>query len=369
MLTEKVLHMNTGIGESSYATNSHLQGTGVKRSLPVLNEAINRIAKDLNGFLGCFKIADLGCSSGPNTLFLVTKIIERVHNICSESNSQVPQFQVFLNDLFENDFNTVFKSLPAFYTNVKEEKGDECGPCFVSAAPGSFYDRLFPDESIHLFHSSYAVHWLSRVPQGLENNKHNIYMAKTSPTNVFEAYKKQFKKDFTKFLQLRSHEMITCGRMILTIPGRSIPDPSSDDCCIIWELLAKSLVDMVKEGMVQESKINEFNIPYYTPYEDEVKDVIQKEGSFSLQSLDGFPLDWEPYNYTDTMNTDDVSGLPKLGVNTAKLIRAVIEPMMVTRFGSSIMEMVFKKFEERVVDHLTTKKGVNYNLIISLVKR
>ncbi|KAI7748634.1 hypothetical protein M8C21_012434, partial [Ambrosia artemisiifolia] len=337
-------------------------GTGLQRSLPVLHEAISRLANDLNGFPRCFKIADLGCSSGPNTLFLVANIIDKVHDICSEINYQVPQFQVFLNDLFENDFNTVFRSLPAFYTNMNRN-GDECGSCFVSAVPGSFYGRLFPNESIHLFHSSYAVHWLSRVPQGLENNKLNIYMAKTSPTNVFEAYRKQFEKDFTKLLTLRSQEMISGGRMILTIPSRSIADPTSDDCCIIWELLAKSLVDMFKEGLVQDSKINSFNIPYYTPYEDEVMDVIQKEGSFSLHSMKGFPLPWEPYN-TDT-NTSDP---PVRGIKTAKLIRAIIEPMMAIHFGNSIMDVLFKKYQEHVVDHLATKKGMNYNLVISLVK-
>ncbi|KAJ0678351.1 putative salicylate carboxymethyltransferase [Helianthus annuus] len=351
MSIEAVFHMNTGNGDSSYASNSHLQGTGLQRSLPVLQEAINRIAKDLNGFPRCFKIADLGCSSGPNTLFVVTSILDIVHDVCSENNSQVPQFQVFLNDLVENDFNTVFRSLPAFYSKLKK-KGDKRGPCYVYAVPGSFYSRLFPDENIHLFHSSYAVHWLSRVPQGLENNKLNIYMAKTSPTNVFEAYRKQFENDFTKLLVLRSHEMISGGHMILTFAGRSKPDPTSEDCCVMWELLAKSLVDMVKECLVEESKVSSFNIPHYTPYEDEVRDVIQKEGSFSLHSVNGFTLSW-----------------PTPGINTAKFIRAISEPLIATHFGSSIMDVLFKKYQEHVVDHLATKKGMNYNLIISLIKK
>ncbi|XP_076928888.1 benzoate carboxyl methyltransferase-like [Bidens hawaiensis] len=357
MTTKKVHHMNTGNGESSYARNSYLQGTGFQRSLPVLHEAINGIASNLNGFPKCLNIADLGCPSGPNTLFFVTNIIDSVHVICSEHNIQVPQFQVFLNYLFENDFNTVFRLLPAFYTKVNK-KGDEC---FVLVVPGSFYDRLFTNESVHLFHSSYAVHWLSQVPHGIENNKLNIYMAKTSPTNVFESYRKQLEKDFTKLLRLRSQELIHGGHMILTFPARSIADPTSEDCCVIWELLAKSLVDMVTEGMVQESKVSSFNIPYHTPHEEEVRDIIQKEGSFSLHSLIGFALNWEPYD-TDKMNTD----VP--GIHTAKLIRAVIEPMMATHFGTAVMDMLFKKYEDRLVDHLATKKGMNYNLIISLIK-
>nr|XP_043620281.1 probable jasmonic acid carboxyl methyltransferase 2 [Erigeron canadensis] len=354
MSIEKGLHMNTGNGESSYAKNSYLQESGLQRALPTIHEAINQIANELHGFPRCFKVADLGCSSGQNTLFVVSNIIDKVHSTCKRNNFDVPQFQVFLNDLFENDFNIIFRSLPTFYTKLKK-----CSPCFVSAVPGSFYGRLFPNESIHLFHSSYSVHWLSQVPQGLENNKLHIYMSKTSPSNVFNAYRMQYHEDFTEFLRMRSQEVISGGRIVITIPGRSIIDPTSDDCCIIWELLARSLVDMVKEGLIQESDINSFNIPYYTPFEDEVRDVIQEEGSFVLGSLNSFALNWEPYNTTN----------PIRGKKTAKLIRAVIEPMMAAHFGNSAMDMVFNKYEKHLTDHLATKKGMNFSLVISLSKQ
>ncbi|KAI3800417.1 hypothetical protein L1987_28508 [Smallanthus sonchifolius] len=58
------------------------------------------------------------------------------------------------------------------------------------------------------------------VPEGLESNALNIYMAKTSPPNVFQAYGKKFKSDFTKFLQMRSKELVCGGRMVLTFVGR-----------------------------------------------------------------------------------------------------------------------------------------------------
>ncbi|MFS7942517.1 putative methyltransferase [Helianthus anomalus] len=89
--------------------------------------------------------------------------------------------------------------------------------------------------------------------------------------------------------------------MILTFAGRSMPDPASEDCCDIWELLAKSLVDMVKES------------------------------SRSLHSLNGFALNW-----------------PTPGIKTANFIRAISEPIMVTHFGNSIMDVLFKKYQEHV---------------------
>lgn len=72
-------------------------------------------------------------------------------------------------------------------------------------------------------------------------------MAKTSPPDVFRAYARQFYKDFTMFLQMRAKEIVRGGCMVFTIVGRSIVDPTSDDCCSFWELLAQALLDLVKE--------------------------------------------------------------------------------------------------------------------------
>lgn len=114
-------------------------------------------------FDNCFVIADLGCSSGMNTLLVASSIIDTIHEVCKENNHKTPQIQVCLNDLFENDFNNLFKILPNFYKILKEDKGENFAPCFVSAVPGSFYDRLFPNRSLHFVHSSYSIHWLSQV--------------------------------------------------------------------------------------------------------------------------------------------------------------------------------------------------------------
>ena len=72
-------------------------------------------------------------------------------------------------------------------------------------------------------------------------------MANTCRPDVLKAYTKQFQRDFTMFLGLRSEEIKPGGRMVITITGRSIEDPSSKDCCDLWELLAKSLLDMLAD--------------------------------------------------------------------------------------------------------------------------
>ena len=108
-------------------------------------------------------IADLGCSSGPNTLTVISEIIDVIYSKCSNLGCPTPELRICLNDLYSNDFNDVFGSLPAFYNKLKEEKGTDFGQCFITGVPGSFYGRLFPRKSMHFVHSSSSLHWLSQV--------------------------------------------------------------------------------------------------------------------------------------------------------------------------------------------------------------
>jgi len=110
-----------------------------------------------------FAIADLGCSSGPNTLLVISEIIKVVEKLCIELNQESPEYDISLNDLSGNDFNSIFKSLDTFKEKLSDELETKMGPCYFSGVPGSFYGRIFPNKSLHLVHSSYSIHWLSKV--------------------------------------------------------------------------------------------------------------------------------------------------------------------------------------------------------------
>ncbi|KAL1128459.1 hypothetical protein V6Z11_A13G249500 [Gossypium hirsutum] len=111
----------------------------------------------------CIKVADLGCASGPNTFFPTCEIVDIVTRIYREAHCESPELQMFLNDLPQNDFNTVFKSVPSFNGRPYFIAGVTGKPCFVAGVAGSFYQRLFPSKSSHFVHSSYSLHWLSKV--------------------------------------------------------------------------------------------------------------------------------------------------------------------------------------------------------------
>ena len=90
--------------------------------------------------------------------------------------------------------------------------------------PGSFYDRLFPENSLHIVHSSFALHWLSEVPREVLDkdspawNKGEIFYTSSSD-EVANAYAAQFAKDI-RFLNLRAKEIVKGGMMILIMPAK-----------------------------------------------------------------------------------------------------------------------------------------------------
>nr|XP_027188309.1 7-methylxanthosine synthase 1-like [Cicer arietinum] len=160
MTMERLLCMKGGMGETSYAKNSILQRKAIMKVKTLLDENLLKLMMLKKTSNGCWKIADLGCSSGPNTLISISNIMEIIHKSSLKLNHKKLVFQIYLNDLFENDFNNIFKLLPDFHQSMQ---GENFGACYMNATPGSFYGRLFPNYYIDIFHSSYCVHWLSQV--------------------------------------------------------------------------------------------------------------------------------------------------------------------------------------------------------------
>ncbi|KAK9165463.1 hypothetical protein Scep_000654 [Stephania cephalantha] len=408
---QDILHYsysNGGEGETSYAFNSSLQRTVIQVVKPVIEGTIS----DLFGggtlsLIDCMNIVDLGCSSGPNSLLAISHVVGAANKAWPRFDSKSPRFQVFLNDLPGNDFNTIFKYLPAFYEKIEEENGENPGPCLFNVVPGSFHGRLFPSNTIHLFHSSYCLHFLSQVPKGLEDgdgsplNKGNIYIARTSPPNVFEAYRMQFKDDFSLFLKLRSEEIINGGRAILTMMCRRTEDPSNDENCTPWKALAIALNDMVSEcgeefsrsvspkllenrrlhnkrtkGLIEEAKVDSFNVPHYAASIGEIKKLIEVEGSFNLDQLEVFEVCWDgtmsnvtkhDHNTADTVH-EDVLGNFKRAKTAGKILRAATESMLECHFGKAAMDDLFYRFTPKAAPLFEREEAKLVSAVISMTK-
>ncbi|RZC54514.1 hypothetical protein C5167_013368 [Papaver somniferum] len=272
--------MKGGTGQHSYVQNSSLQRRGIDLSQGMINEAIAKEFDVENHLMNnpntTFRIADLGCSVGCNSLVSVNAIIEAM-DLKFESYFQelqlkqtaTPEFQVYFNDIALNDFNTLFASIPL-------EKR-----YFAAGVPGSFYGRLFPRASLHFINSSTALHWLSRVPKGPAGD-------------INPGWNK----------------------------GRIHYSSASD------------------EDIVDEAKVDSFNMPSYLTSPKQVKDLVERTGCFTIERLEILETLFPPARGAQILTNH---------------MRAASEEIFKQHFGFSDddLDKLFELYSERLVDPLS----------------
>ncbi|KAG9449048.1 hypothetical protein H6P81_009013 [Aristolochia fimbriata] len=331
--------MNGGHGPASYSLNSHYQGEGVNAAKQLISEAIDKHScLKLLSSSKAYHVADLGCSVGPNTFSVVQNIIGSVeHKLLSlqDRSSNVMDFQVSFNDHVANDFNTLFISLPS--------KGRRY---FAAGVPGSFHGRLFPRQSLHFVHSSYAVHWLSQVPGELSDETSPAWnegkiMSIGAKSEVQEAYAAQFAKDIETFLEARAAEVVDGGLMALTLPySKSSIHVQQALFSRLFRILELTLIDMAAEARLDEVKVNSFNLPCYIPYAEEIQKLVERNGSFSIEKIQ--PLTSATKGFGARLDARQCS----------LMVRAPMEGIITQYFSEEAIDEIFERYVEIAEENL-----------------
>ncbi|XVF85591.1 hypothetical protein PTKIN_Ptkin17bG0129400 [Pterospermum kingtungense] len=346
--------MNGGDGTYSYTKNSNYQMTGINVVKGTVSEAIEE-KLDINEFSSSsnsFRLADLGCSVGPNTFISMQNILDAVQHKYQSRGlaSKIPEFQLFFNDQASNDFNTLFSSMP------KERQ------YYAAGVPGSFHGRLFPQSSLHFVNSSFALHWLSRVPEELLDrnspawNKGRVHYTNASDA-VLGAYAAQFSKDMAGFLDARDKELVSGGMMVMItlgcpngVPYSLLPAGVNMDC------LGSCLNDMAKEGLVSEDQVDSFNIPIYAPSPKEITELVEGNGCFSIEKM----------VLTRTRTEAD----PIVDVRACVMhLRAGLECIISKHFGTDILDDLFDRVLKKLKEsyHLITQSSYKAGTQLSIV--
>ncbi|KAI3845187.1 hypothetical protein MKX03_024845 [Papaver bracteatum] len=337
--------MKGGTGQHSYVQNSSLQRRGIDLSQGMIKEAIAKEFDVENQLMNnpntTFRIVDLGCSVGSNSLISVNAIIEAM-DLKLESYFQglhlketaTPEFQVYFNDIASNDFNNLFASFPL-------EKR-----YFAAGVPGSFYGRLFPRASLHFVNSSTALHWLSKVPKGPAGyinsawNKGRIHYS-NAPDEVFQAYSAQYVMDMEAFLLARAHEIVCGGLMFILVPA--IADEtllSQTSPGLLLDVLGSCLMELAKMGIVDEAKVDSFNMPSYLTSPKQVKELVERTGCFTIERLEKFETLFPPASGAQILTNH---------------MRAASEEIFKQHFGFSDedLDKLFDLYSKRLGDPLS----------------
>ncbi|XP_027179703.1 probable S-adenosylmethionine-dependent methyltransferase At5g37990 [Coffea eugenioides] len=347
--------MNGGNGPQSYAQNSSYQRGAVDVAKELIKEEIDKEldVKQLSSTsVHPFRIADFGCSTGPNTFVAMKVIREALEEKLRKEGlaSEVPEFQVFFNDHISNDFNTLFASLPPERHYL------------AAGVPGDFHKVLLPKASLHFAHSSCSLHWLSDVPKEVTDNtspawnKGKIHHG-GAKKKVLEVYASQFANDLESFLNARAHELVDGGLMALVIPA--VPDAIRESQTTIvtekeFEVLGSCLMDLAKKGLVDELKVNMFNLPLYLPSPNEIKTLMKANEHLNVQRMEILSIPGKHVVFSNP------SGI-------ALYLRAALEGLLEKQFGSDIMDELFELFTQKLAESSSLFNPENQDMVVIFV--
>ncbi|KAJ7539482.1 hypothetical protein O6H91_11G095400 [Diphasiastrum complanatum] len=348
-IIENQFRMEGGVGDCSYARNSALQATAFVQVKEVLAKGLLNLELPTDGTV--VAVADLGCSTGPNTVSVVNFVVGRLRQRFMDSDSDLmksnmPDFQAFFSDLPSNDFNTLFQMLCALHNEDESpciEGFRPRGSYFVAGVPGSFYKRLFPRSSLH-------------IPPAVQDKNSPAWNKGESWINhpnraVAEAYEQQAKEDLSMFLVHRATELAPGGLLFLLFGGRedaSHPEKQlgSTHACVWTAELDEAWRDLANEGLIDADTRDSFNFPMYYRSVDEFQQAVNESSLFIVQSLHQTKV-FAP-THEETERVTDPEAFARRRSN---FFKSVLGGLVEAHIGPHLAQVFFKRLEHRVAEN------------------
>ncbi|KAG6541307.1 hypothetical protein Mapa_017360 [Marchantia paleacea] len=361
MTVRKILTMAGGDGEVSYAKNSGMQQSINSSAYAILSACIRELnlpAVDR----GPFVITDMGCSSGPNAIKIVSDVVKMVKKEYHVQGHDGPEIQAYFNDLPSNDFNVLFQQLDS-----------ESRQFYYAGVPGSFYGRVFPRNSLNLVLSTNTLHWTSQIPPAITDpnsaayNKDRVWVH-GSNSHVIQAYKQQGHDDMKKFLDARGEELIAGGLLfcIFGCTGEETGDsheiylrPFSEDDqhkrVSVMRILEYVWDDLISEGILTEKQRAACNLPMYKFTKGELEEILMSyEDTFQIKVLDEMS-----YPVPHSLSHEEIDPM-------MRQMAAILQPLFCTILGKELTSTLFSRLGVRVL-HTSKIRGIQSAYLSHLV--
>ncbi|KAF7025855.1 hypothetical protein CFC21_038009 [Triticum aestivum] len=141
--------------------------------------------------------------------------------------------------------------------------------------------------------------------------------------------------------------------MVISLPGRR-SDELASEFCHLRETLAQILRVMTIEGVIDRVKFDSFYVSMHGPSHEELKVIIQEEGSFSISEMQV---------HDPRSCVDNALMVPSM---FASMMRAVFEPIIVQHFGD-VMDEFMACTEQRWRQPGSLEEEVAGNPLVMLV--
>ena len=255
-------------GDGFYNRHSSMQAAGIGKLIPAWERILRDVRLDDSHVL----IADYGSSQGRNSMAPMRMAIEEIRG---RAGNAVP-IEIVHTDLPSNDFAALFNALeddPASYlagvTGV-----------FPSAIGRSYFQPIFRPGAVTIGWNTWTVHWLSGEKIYAPDN---FLLNLSKSQTALSALRQRQAKDWRQFLECRSIEMATGGKLLSAFVTEK-SDHSG------WEWLCGELwnaaLDACTEGILTREELAQVMLPVATRRSEDIHSIFDANGTFAGLTLD-----------------------------------------------------------------------------------
>ncbi|KAK6127695.1 hypothetical protein DH2020_038569 [Rehmannia glutinosa] len=132
-----------------------------------------------------------------------------------------------------------------------------------------------------------------------------------------------------------------------------LPREITDKNSRVWNKGKIHYVGAGEEGVIDEEKVDTFNVPCYFSSPQELEQVINQNGRFTIEMMESLPK----------LEVPKISSIPQV---LCRATRAITEELIKEHFGHEILDQVFGLFQEKIVKALDRIMGTDFNLFMLL---
>lgn len=173
-------------------------------------------------------------------------------------------------DLPDNDFSSLFATVASDSDSYRRSG------VFTYAVGRSFYEQLFPQQTVTLGWSATAAVWLSGTPCPLPSHLFSYTASGMDRTT----WKQAAARDWETFLRHRAAELRPGGELVVSVP---IAGPGYLDCMHVVEAGARDAVD---GGVVTHETYESMVVPTYLSEIEDLTTTVDTIPELALEECD-----------------------------------------------------------------------------------
>jgi len=262
------------VGSATYTQSSRLQAAGLARAIALFERAAEQVP--LPAPPQPIVIADYGAANGHNSLKPISAAIKVLRRRTRHDHAIL----VAHTDVPDNDFTALFRTLDDDHDSYLHNDAAS----FASAIGRSFYSQILPSNTVNLGWTSWAIQWLSRIPEAARELHDNVQVAYSNDDGARAACAHQAATDWNDFVAFRGRELSPEGRLVVLT--MAVDQDGEFGFRPLLDTIVVALNDQARDGLLRHDEVRRMSIPVFARSEKDFRAPFAPSGRFESLTID-----------------------------------------------------------------------------------